>query len=240
MRRPTRQVAAALPPRTGARSTVQPTTKRQSVERSARSDRLRRALRVKNCPGIWSDCRSASSAEASAPASLDSRHAAAAGRIRAAGVRGRGRAAACVAGGRPCARRRAEPRQRDEDTGRRARARRRPQPDRGAAHDRDGRERRARDRRDGHLRRADPIGRRPRCAPDPGRGRGHDRRRPGAEPRHGRREPLRQRPDQPPPAADGHDRLDDDDPRARDRADGDLRRVLPGRVLDGRDTRARC
>ena len=193
MRRPTRHVAAALPPRTGARSTVQPTTKRQSVERSARSDRLRRALRVKNCPGIWSDCRSASSAEASAPASLDSRHAAAAGRICAAGVRGRGRAAACVAGGRPRARRRAEPRQRDEDTGRRAelvvdlnRIEELRTIETGAngelvigamvTYD--------------ELIRSDAVRAAPR-APDPGRGRGHDRRRPGAQPRHGRREPLR-------------------------------------------------
>ena len=88
-------------------------------------------------------------------------------------------------------------------------------------------------RRHGHVRRADPIGRGARCPADPGRGCAHDRRRAGPEPRHGRRQPLRQRPDEPPAAADGDDRRDDDHPRARGRADGDLRRVLRGRLPDG-------
>ncbi len=76
-------------------------------------------------------------------------------------------------------------------------------------------------------------------AADPRRGVRPDRRRAGAKPRHDRRQHLRQRPDEPPAAADGRARRADDDRRARRRADGRGRRLLPRRVHDrgrpGRD-----
>ena len=52
-------------------------------------------------------------------------------------------------------------------------------------------------------------------AADPRRGLRDDRRRPGAEPRHDRRQRLLERPDEPPAAADGRDRRAHDDRRPR-------------------------
>ena len=61
-------------------------------------------------------------------------------------------------------------------------------------------------------------------AADPRRGLRDDRRRPGAEPRHDRRQRLLERPDEPPAAADGRGRRADDDRRRRRRARSRRRR----------------
>ena len=70
------------------------------------------------------------------------------------------------------------------------------------------------DRRDGDLHRDPRLGGGAR-PPDPRRGLRDDRRRPGAEPRHDRRQRLLERPDEPPAAAHGGGRRADDDRAAR-------------------------
>ena len=71
------------------------------------------------------------------------------------------------------------------------------------------------------------------CPADPGRGRGADRRRAGAQPRHDRRQRLRERPDEPLAAADGRARRDDDDRGPGGRAHGVRGGLLPRRLHDG-------
>ena len=84
--------------------------------------------------------------------------------------------------------------------------------------------RQPRDRRDDDLHGHRRERRGPRAA-DPRRGLRADRRRAGAQPRHDRRQPLRERPDEPPAAADGRARRADDDRRPRRRARRSTRRT---------------
>ena len=125
------------------------------------------------------------------------------GRIRPPGDRRGGDPPARRRRGGAGSRRRPDPPERDEGARRVAGRARRPQPARGAAPHRPERRRRARARRDGDLHAADARSRRGGVEAGPRRGGGRDRGRPGAEPRHDRRQRLLERPDEPLPAARG-------------------------------------
>ena len=148
----------------------------------------------------------------------ESRHAPARGRVRTPGHGRGGDLGARDVRRRAPARRRPDARERHEGARGGARRARRPRRSRRAAHDRLLVRRDARDRRDGHVHAAHGLlGGRGRAA-DPGRGRVDDRRRPGAKPRHDRRQRLRERPDEPLPGAPRRARRDVHDPRAGRRA----------------------
>ena len=136
------------------------------------------------------------------------------------------------------ARRRADHRERDEGPCGLARRPRRPQRARGAEGRLGDARRWARDRRDDDLQPADRERGDPGAADRRG-GLRADRRRPGPEPRHDRRQRLRQRPDEPPAAADGRARRGDDDRRPGRPAYRRRGGLLPGRLHDrGRPGRA--
>ena len=103
-----------------------------------------------------------------------------------------------------------------------------PQRARRAEGDRARRRRDAHDRRDDDVYRAHGLGGGEGAA-DPRRGLRHDRRRPGAQPRHDRRQRLLERPENH-LAADGRGRRVDDDRRSGRRTGGSGGGVLPRRL----------